>query len=97
MGTKVKLKGLMPYRSVSLDGRSGIGTFGEITTSTGSTEYAYLVTVQGDAKAATDTPNLLLLVKRDERYAQGHPPISPEELEKIGEEVAASVHRIPTH
>lgn len=93
MGKKVKLKGLIPYRSAAMDGREGVATLGEITTFTGDTDYGYLVTVQGDVHAASDTPNLLLLVKRDSHNANGHPPISPEELEKMGESIAASVHR----
>lgn len=93
VGKAVKLHGVFPWRSVKLDGREGVGSLGTITRMDDSTDYGYLVTVQGDADANTDTPDLLLYVERNDAAAQGKTPVTADEIEKIGEEVAASVKR----
>lgn len=63
-GKSVKLRGAVPWRSVKLDGRKGVGSFGTITRKNDSTHSDYLVAVQGDPDAPTDTPDLLLYVER---------------------------------
>ncbi|WP_310631929.1 T6SS immunity protein Tli4 family protein [Paraburkholderia sp.] len=93
VGKKVKLHGVLPWRTVKLDGREGVGSFGTITRDDDSTDFGYLVTVQGDPAAATDTPDLLLYVERNASASQGKPPVTADEIEKIGEEVAASIKR----
>ncbi|WP_322057168.1 T6SS immunity protein Tli4 family protein [Paraburkholderia sp. J63] len=93
VGKAVKLHGTFPWRSVKLDGREGVGSFGTITRKDDSTDYGYLVTVQGDPDATTDTPDLLLYVERNGAAANGQTPVTADEIERIGEEVAASVKR----
>lgn len=93
VGKAVKLHGVLPWRSVKLDGREGVGSFGTITRKDDSTDYGYLVTVQGNSDATTDTPDLLLYVERNAAAAQGKTPVTADEIEKIGEEVAASIKR----
>ncbi|WP_322057199.1 T6SS immunity protein Tli4 family protein [Paraburkholderia sp. J63] len=93
VGKAVKLHGVFPWRSVKLDGREGVGSFGTITRKDDSTDYGYLVTVQGNLDATTDTPDLLLYVERNAAAAQGKTPVTADEIEKIGEEVAASIKR----
>ncbi|WP_310631933.1 T6SS immunity protein Tli4 family protein [Paraburkholderia sp.] len=93
VGKAVKLHGAFPWRSVKLDGREGVGSFGTITRKDDSTDYGYLVTVQGDPDAATDTPDLLLYVVRNDAASQGKTPVTADEIEKIGEEIAASIKR----
>jgi Tle cognate immunity protein 4 C-terminal domain len=96
IGKRIKLNGLMPYRPIKLDGREGVGTSATITRDDDSTDYGYLATVQGDPNAAVDTPNLLLLVERNAKYAKGQPPVSAEELNQIAEGVAVSIKRRTT-
>ncbi|QNB15359.1 T6SS immunity protein Tli4 family protein [Paraburkholderia tropica] len=93
VGKAVKLHGARPWRTVKLDGREGVGSFGTITRNDDSTDYGYLVTVQGDPEASTDTPDLLLYVERNASASQGKTPVTADELEKIGEEIAASIRR----
>ncbi|WP_310631931.1 T6SS immunity protein Tli4 family protein [Paraburkholderia sp.] len=93
VGKAVKLHGVFPWRSVKLDGREGVGSFGTITRADNSTDYGYLVTVQGDLDAPTDTPDLLLYVERNASASQGKTPVTADEIEKIGEEIAASIKR----
>ncbi|WP_321857734.1 T6SS immunity protein Tli4 family protein [Paraburkholderia tropica] len=93
VGKAVKLHGVFPWQTVKLDGREGVGSFGTITRNDDSTDYGYLVTVQGDLNASTDTPDLLLYVERNASASQGKTPVTADELEKIGEEVAASIKR----
>ncbi|MFP3796548.1 MULTISPECIES: T6SS immunity protein Tli4 family protein [Paraburkholderia] len=93
VGKKVKLHGVLPWSGVKLDGREGVGSFGTITRIDDSMDYGYLVAVQGDPDATTDTPDLVLYVERNASASQGKPPVSANEIEKIGEEVAASIRR----
>lgn len=93
VGKAVKLHGAFPWRTVKLDGREGVGSFATSTRRDDSTDYGYLVTVQGDPDAATDTLDLLLYVERNDAASQGKTPVTADELEKIGEEVAASLRR----
>ena len=93
VGKTVKLHGVFPWQTVKLDGREGVGSFGTITRNDDSTDYGYLVTVQGDLNASTDTPDLLLYVERNASASQGKTPVTADELEKIGEEIAASIRR----
>ncbi|MFP3796547.1 T6SS immunity protein Tli4 family protein [Paraburkholderia sp. SIMBA_027] len=93
VGKAVKLHGVFPWQTVKLDGREGVGTFATITRRNDATDYGYLVTVQGDLNAPTDTPDLLLYVERNAAASQGKTPVTADELEKIGEEVAASIRR----
>jgi hypothetical protein len=93
VGKAVKLHGVFPWRTVKLDGREGVGTFATITRRNDATDYGYLVTVQGDLNAPTDTPDLLLYVERNAAASQGTPPVTAEELERIGKEIAASIKR----
>lgn len=95
IGKRIKLHGLMPYRSVKLDGREGIATSATITRDDDSTDYGYLATVQGNPNASIDTPSLLLLVERNAKYAKGNPPVTAAELQQIAEGIAASVKRRP--
>ncbi|MCX4140493.1 T6SS immunity protein Tli4 family protein [Paraburkholderia sp. SEWSISQ10-3 4] len=96
IGKRIKLNGLTPYRAVKLDGREGVATSATITRDDDSTDYGYLATVQGDPNAPVDTPDLLLLVERNAKYAKGNPPVSAEELDQIAEGIAASIKRRPT-
>jgi hypothetical protein len=57
VGKTVKLHGVFPWRTVKLDDREGVGSFATITRRDNSTDYGYLVTVQGDLDAAADTPD----------------------------------------
>ncbi|PZW75814.1 hypothetical protein C7399_120115 [Paraburkholderia tropica] len=93
VGKAVKLRGASPWRTVKLDGREGVGSFGAITRNDDSTDYGYLVTVQGNPDASTDTPDLLLYVERNASAAEGKAPVTADELEKIGAEIAASIKR----
>ncbi|WP_310631930.1 T6SS immunity protein Tli4 family protein [Paraburkholderia sp.] len=93
VGKSVKLHGVFPWRAVKLDGREGVGSLATITRNDDSTDYGYLVTVQGDPGAATDTPDLLLYVERNASASQGKNPVTADEIEKIGEEIAASIKR----
>ena len=92
---RIKLHGIMPYRSVTLDRREGIATSATITRDDDSTDYGYLATVQGDPSATVDTPNPLLLVERNAKYTNGNPPVSAEELDQIAEGIARSIKRRP--
>ncbi|CAM2153332.1 T6SS immunity protein Tli4 family protein [Paraburkholderia tropica] len=93
VGKAVKLHGVFPWRTVKLDGREGVGSLATITRRDDAIDYGYLVTVQGDADAVVDTPDLLLYVVRNAAASQGKTPVTADELEKIGEEVAASIKR----
>ena len=93
VGKSVKLHGAFPWRTVKLDGREGVGSLATITRRDDSTDYGYLVTVQGDADATVDTPDLLLYVVRNAAAANGKTPVSEGEIEEIGREVAASIKR----
>jgi hypothetical protein len=93
VGKAVKLHGAFPWKTAKLDGREGVGSFGTITRNDDSTDYGYLVTVQGDLDAATDTPDLLLYVERNASASQGKSPVTADELERIGKEIAASIKR----
>ncbi|WP_310631932.1 T6SS immunity protein Tli4 family protein [Paraburkholderia sp.] len=93
VGKAVKLHGVFPWRTIKLDGREGVGSFGTITRKNDTTDYGYLVTVQGDLDAPTDTPDLLLYVERNASASQGKTPVTADEIEKIGEEIAASIKR----
>lgn len=95
IGKHIKLHGFMPYRSVKLDGREGVATSATITRDDDSTDYGYLATVQGDSNAPVDTPNLLLLVERNAKYAKKNPPVSADELDQIAKIIAASIRRRP--
>ncbi|CAE6777652.1 T6SS immunity protein Tli4 family protein [Paraburkholderia haematera] len=95
IGKRIKLDGPMPYRSVKLDGREGVATSATITRDDDSTDYGYLATVQGDSSAPVDTPNLLLLVERNAKYAKGNAPVSADELDQIAKGIAASIRRRP--
>lgn len=96
IGKQIKLHGVMPYHSVTLDGREGVATSATITRDNGATDYGYLATVQGDRNASTDTPDLLLLVERTAANAKGKPPVSAEEIDEIGKAIAASIKRRPS-
>lgn len=96
IGKQIKLSGLLPYRSVKLDGREGVVTSATITRDDDSTDYGYLATVQGDPNAPVDTPSLLLLVERNAKYAKGNAPVTADELQQIAERIAASIRRRPS-
>lgn len=93
IGKRIRLVGAAPYRTVKLDGREGVETSAIITRDDGSTDYGYLATVQGDSNAPVDTPNLLLLVERNAKYAKGNAPVSAEELDLMAKGIAASIRR----
>ncbi|MBW9102779.1 T6SS immunity protein Tli4 family protein [Paraburkholderia phenoliruptrix] len=96
IGRVIHLHGPLRYRPSMMAGRLGTASFATVTRYDGATDYAYLVTVQGDPKAAVDMPDLELLVQRTAKYAaKGVPPVSGEELERIAKAVAASVKRRP--
>ncbi|MBW9102780.1 T6SS immunity protein Tli4 family protein [Paraburkholderia phenoliruptrix] len=96
IGRIIHLHGPLRYRPTMMAGRWGTASFATVTGYDGATDYAYLVTVQGDPKAAVDTPDLELLVQRTAKYAaKGVPPVSGDELERIAKAVAASVKRRP--
>jgi hypothetical protein len=95
IGKRIKLVGAVPYRTVALDGREGVETSAIITRDDGSTDYGYLATVQGDFNAPVDTPNLLLLVERNAKYAKGNAPVTAEELALMAKEIASSIRRRP--
>jgi len=96
VGKSVKFHGI-PFRPVKFASRKGVASFGTITRSDGSSDYGYLVTVQGDPTAAVDTPNLLLFVEQHTKQANGHSPISAEEFERIAQDIAASVQLRPVN
>ncbi|WP_167231581.1 T6SS immunity protein Tli4 family protein [Burkholderia sp. Ap-962] len=96
IGKRIKLVGAAPYRTVELDGREGVETSAIITRDDGSTDYGYLATVQGDFKAPVDTPNLLLLVERNAKYAKGNAPVTADELALIAKDIASSIKRRST-
>jgi hypothetical protein len=83
------------YGIGKLDGREGVATSTTITRDDDSTDYGYLATVQGDPNAPIDTPNLLLLVERNAKYAKTNPPVSAQELDQIAKDIAASIKRRP--
>jgi len=93
IGKQIKLHGVMPYHSVTLDGREGVATSATITRENGATDYGYLATVQGDPNVSTDTPDLLLLVERTASNAKVKPPVSAEDIDGIGKAIAASIKR----
>ncbi|WP_156923474.1 T6SS immunity protein Tli4 family protein [Burkholderia sp. WSM2232] len=96
IGRVIHLHGPLRYRPTMMAGRSGAASFATVTRYDGATDYAYLVTVQGDPNATVDTPDLELLVQRTAKYAvKGVSPVSGEELERIAKAVAASVKRRP--
>ncbi|CAE6792679.1 T6SS immunity protein Tli4 family protein [Paraburkholderia nemoris] len=95
-GKQIKLHGVMPYHSVTLDSREGVGTSATITRDDGSTDFGYLATVQGDPNASADTPDLLLLVERTAANAKGNPPVSVEAINEIGKAISASIRRRPS-
>ncbi|WP_027209560.1 T6SS immunity protein Tli4 family protein [Burkholderia sp. WSM2232] len=96
IGRVIHLHGPLRYRPTMMAGRWGTASFATVTGYDGATDYAYLVTVQGDPNATVDTPDLELLVQRTARYAaKGVPPVSGDELERIAKAVAASVKRRP--
>jgi hypothetical protein len=96
IGRQIKLHGVMPYHSVTLDGREGIATSATITRDDGATDFGYLAIVQGDSNAPIDTPDLLLLVERTATNAGGKPPVSAGEIDEIGNAISASIKRRPT-
>ncbi|WP_414444659.1 T6SS immunity protein Tli4 family protein [Burkholderia sp. 22PA0106] len=96
IGKRIKLVGAAPYRTVELDGREGVETSAIITRDDGSTDYGYLATVQGDFNAPVDTPNLLLLVERNAKYAKGNAPVTADELALIAKDIASSIKRRST-
>jgi hypothetical protein len=96
LGTQVKLDhDPLPFHTVELDGRRGVSSFGKITPDDGTTDYCYLVTVQGDPNAAVDTPGLTLLVQRTAKYAKGNRPVSKNEFKQFANDIAASIKRRP--
>lgn len=96
IGKRIRLVGAAPYQTVKLDGREGVETSAIITRDDDSTDYGYLATVQGDSNAPVDTPNLLLLVERNAKYAKGNAPVSAEELDLMAKAIAASIRRRAT-
>ncbi|MGT2472732.1 T6SS immunity protein Tli4 family protein [Paraburkholderia terrae] len=95
VGRVIHLHGPLRYRPTLMAGRLGTASFATVTRYDGATDYAYLVTIQGDPKASVDTPDLELLVERTAKYAKGMPPVSGDELEQIAKAIAASVTRRP--
>lgn len=95
IGKQIKLHGVMPYHSVTLDGRKGIATSATITRDDGATDFGYLATVEGDPNASVDTPDLLLLVERTATNAKDNPPVSAEDINGIGKAISASIKRRP--
>ncbi len=95
VGRVIHLHGPLRYRPAKMAGRLGTASFATVTRYDGATDYAYLVTVQGDPNAAVDTPDLELLVQRTAKYAKGAEPVTGDQLEAIAKAVAASVVRRP--
>lgn len=90
---ETRLTGLFAYRSVSLDGRKGIKTFGEIKRKNDRIDYGYLAIVKGDSAATEDMPDLLLFVVRTASQSRGKTPVTEDELKEMAETIAASVKR----
>ncbi len=95
VGRVIHLHGPLRYRPTKMAGRLGTASFATVTRYDGATDYAYLVTVQGDPNAAVDTPDLELLVQRTAKYAKGAEPVTGDQLEAIAKAVAASIKRRP--
>jgi hypothetical protein len=93
VGRVIHLHGPLRYRPTIMAGRLGTASFATVTRYDGVTDYAYLVTVQGDPNASVDTPDLELLIERTAKYAKGVPPVSGDQLEDIAKAIAASVKR----
>jgi Tle cognate immunity protein 4 C-terminal domain len=95
VGKVIHLHGPLRYRPTMMAGRMGTASFATVTRYDGATDYAYLVTVQGDPKASVDTPDLELLVQRTAKDAKGATPVSGDQLEDIAKAIAASIKRRP--
>ena len=95
VGRVIHLHGPLRYRPTLMAGRLGTASFATVTRYDGATDYAYLVTIQGDPKASVDTPDLELLVERTAKYAKGVPPVSGDELERIAKAIAPAARESP--
>lgn len=96
IGKQIKLHGVMPYLSVTVDGREGVAASAIITRDDGATDFGYLATVQGDPNAPVDTPDLLLLVERTAANSKGRSPVSAEDIDEIGKAISASIKLRPS-
>jgi hypothetical protein len=85
-----------PYRSYSVEGRSGLKSFVRFVRPDGTEDFGFAAAVPGNAKAKVDEPDVMLYVVRDAKVAKskGLVPIDAEVLQSMAEEVAASIrHR----
>ncbi len=84
-----------PYRSYSVDGRSGLKSFVRFVRPDGTEDFGFAAAVPGNAKAKVDEPDVMLYVVRDAQVAKskGLVPIDAEVLQSMAEEVAASIRR----
>ncbi len=85
-----------PYRSYSIDGRSGLKSFVRFVRPDGTEDFGFAAAVPGNAKAKVDEPDVMLYVVRDAQAAKskGLEPVDAEVLQSMAEEVAASIrHR----
>lgn len=80
------------YHTIKLDGRSGTGSFVEITRKDGTLDYGYAAVVNGDHTAPTDAPQLMFYVIRTASRAKGK-PVSKNELKDMAYKIAASIKR----
>ncbi len=97
LGEKISSEWLTPYRSTTLAGQKGLGSFTKIIREDDTEDYGYLVVASGDPEAKEDTPDLMLYVIRDAKNAKakGIEPISKDKLLEMAQTIAASVKRRP--
>lgn len=96
-GETVKPAWFPVARDVKLAGQGGMATFVRFERKDGTEDYGYLAIAQGDPEAKEDTPDLMLYVIRDAKYAKakGIEPIGKDALLRMAQTIAASVQRRP--